>query len=401
MSVVDVLSLGRARRYDTGVALARTGLLRVLFAGASPGPVLHALIGHLPDGWRRGRFEALTMRVPAGLASGRVRSIWWHLLGFELLTLRLPGYLQQRRRFSRVAGRLTAAKVVLAEQTEALEAFAIAHARGARTMLMMTGQAPTVRERWLAGEAARWAWKSPGRDALGDRAALLERERREIAAADVIISPSPRVTETLAEEPAARNHRVVAVDWPVWEEDFKGTAVRSRTPTEALHVLFAGSIGLQKGVLYLAEALEAMRGTATECRFVGGVALTSSLVERCALVGKVLGHVSGSEMAEHFAWAHVLVLPSLSEGRARVGLEALAAGVPVIATPNAGLPISEGFDGLIVPPRDSTAIRTALERIFNELGLLETLSTNAAAHAREFTLDRYAGQLTSVVEGCR
>jgi glycosyltransferase involved in cell wall biosynthesis len=309
--------------------------------------------------------------------------------------------LQQRRRFSQIAGRAATAKLLLAEQTEALEAFRIAHARGARTFLMMTGQAPGARERWLAGEAARWGGRSPGHAAVADRVALLERERAEIVAADVIVSPSPLVTETLAEEPAARNHQIVEVDWPVWAEDFEGARVRSRTPKGSLHVLFAGSVGLQKGVLYLAEALEAMKDAALECRFVGGVALPGFLAERCANVGSVLGHVPASEMAGHFAWAHVLVLPSLSEGRARVGLEALAAGVPVIATPNAGLPISHGFDGLIVPPRDSAAIRTALERLLNESGLLETLSTNGVAHARELTLDRYAGQLKRVVEACR
>jgi glycosyltransferase involved in cell wall biosynthesis len=64
-----------------------------------------------------------------------------------------------------------------------------------------------------------------------------------------------------------------------------------------------------------------------------------------------------------YGWADVLVLPSLSEGSATVVYEALAAGIYVIATPNAGSVLSGASAfGEIVPIRSAAAIADALRR---------------------------------------
>ena len=64
----------------------------------------------------------------------------------------------------------------------------------------------------------------------------------------------------------------------------------------------------------------------------------------------------------------ISVLPSLSEGTSNTLLESMAAGIPVIATRVGGNPevIEDGVSGLLVPPRDSAAIVTAVRRLLED-----------------------------------
>ena len=58
----------------------------------------------------------------------------------------------------------------------------------------------------------------------------------------------------------------------------------------------------------------------------------------------------------------MFVLPTLSDGFAITQLEAMAHGLPVVATPNCGRVVTDGEDGLIVPPADADALASAIDR---------------------------------------
>jgi glycosyltransferase involved in cell wall biosynthesis len=67
----------------------------------------------------------------------------------------------------------------------------------------------------------------------------------------------------------------------------------------------------------------------------------------------------------------ISVLPSLSEGTSNTLLESMAAGIPVIATRVGGNPevIEDGVSGLLVAPRDSSALAAAMGRLLEDEGL--------------------------------
>jgi glycosyltransferase involved in cell wall biosynthesis len=71
-------------------------------------------------------------------------------------------------------------------------------------------------------------------------------------------------------------------------------------------------------------------------------------------------------MRDLYSQASVLVLPSVEDGFGLVIGQAMACGVPVIATTNTGGPdlITDGVDGFIVPVRDAGAIRERLEHLY-------------------------------------
>ena len=97
----------------------------------------------------------------------------------------------------------------------------------------------------------------------------------------------------------------------------------------------------------------------------------------------------------------IFVLPSYSEGLSLALLEAMAAGMPVIATAVGGTPevVTDGDNGLLIPPRDAAALAEALERLLADPAWAQRLGANARAHVREhYSLDRLGREINEIYE---
>jgi colanic acid/amylovoran biosynthesis glycosyltransferase len=116
-------------------------------------------------------------------------------------------------------------------------------------------------------------------------------------------------------------------------------------------------------------------------------------IHRLGLDGAVTctGFLRQPELAAAYRQAHIFIHPSLTtaagdqEGVPNSMLEAMATGLPVVATRHGGIPeaATSGVDGLLVPERDPAALTEALFRLTEEPGLYETFSRSAAASVRE------------------
>jgi glycosyltransferase involved in cell wall biosynthesis len=84
-----------------------------------------------------------------------------------------------------------------------------------------------------------------------------------------------------------------------------------------------------------------------------------------------------SDVPKLMATAHAFALPSDWEARALVVQEAMAAGLPVVATAVGGLPELLGSTGLLVPPGDPLALAQALERVLTDPALAADLAHRA------------------------
>ena len=350
----------------------------------------------LPDaeGQQIGR---LALRSSTEIPDSRCVPIWSHLLWAAPCWSQNERFFLQHRAFSRIAGTKSRAPVIIAEQTEALEAFEIAAKQQAKKVLMMTGQSPMGRQLWLAQEHLSWPPSSPISLGCEDPQRLIRREIAEIELADALLSPSRFVTDSLRTHMELGNKPIFQANWPVWGNDLIVSRSKSKPGGRSLHVLFVGGITLHKGVMYLVKALEQMSPESYEARFVGGAKLPGSLLEQCRQVAVMVGHVPYSEMREQSLWADVFVLPSLSEGRARVVIEAMAAGLPVIVTPNTGAPVTDHENGILVQPRNVVAIIQALKELTNNSNLYSQISNQALQTARSFTVERYASELRKAI----
>jgi glycosyltransferase involved in cell wall biosynthesis len=96
------------------------------------------------------------------------------------------------------------------------------------------------------------------------------------------------------------------------------------------------------------------------------------------------------------AWADVFLLPSICEGSALAIHEALAAGLPVVTTPNSGSVVRDGVDGYVVPVRDVDAIVDRLTRLIDPV-LRAEMGRNARARAAEFNKAIYTDRLAKIL----
>jgi glycosyltransferase involved in cell wall biosynthesis len=116
---------------------------------------------------------------------------------------------------------------------------------------------------------------------------------------------------------------------------------------------------------------------------------------RLGLAERVIFTGFRSDVPELLAATTVSVLPSLTEGLSNALLEAMAAGVPVVATSVGGNPetVVDGVTGLLVPPRDPDALATAIARLLLDPGLAASLGQ--AGHRRlhsVFSLERMVSE---------
>jgi glycosyltransferase involved in cell wall biosynthesis len=98
------------------------------------------------------------------------------------------------------------------------------------------------------------------------------------------------------------------------------------------------------------------------------------------------GYCPRDKLFELYNRADVFVLPSLSESFGMVFLEAMACGLPVIATSVGGIPelVENGVNGFLVPPDDVASIKTAIREISSNQDLREIMSLNNLRKVREY-----------------
>ncbi|HVX66110.1 MAG TPA: glycosyltransferase family 4 protein, partial [Bryobacteraceae bacterium] len=245
--------------------------------------------------------------------------------------------------------------------------------------------------RYLLEESARF----PGFEAWPSRAQ--ERDyvamHRELwACADVVLAPSEFVAQGIVELGGpAEKIRLVPYGIPESLMDLEPAPVPGR-------VLFVGRVGLRKGSHYLAEAARILkeRHVACEIRVVGEV--PAAMARHPLFQGPVYaGQVPRGEVQREFLAADIFVLPSLAEGSATAHLEALACGLPVIATPNSGAVIRHEQEGLLVPVRDAAALAGAIERLVADRALRGRLSEAARRRAASYTWPCYRDRLLAVL----
>jgi glycosyltransferase involved in cell wall biosynthesis len=97
----------------------------------------------------------------------------------------------------------------------------------------------------------------------------------------------------------------------------------------------------------------------------------------------------------------IFVLPSHSEGVSLALLEAMAAGLPVIASAVGGLPevIAAGVNGVLIPPRDPGALAAALARLLAEPDLARRLGDQARRDVEaHYSLDRLGREINEIYE---
>lgn len=152
-------------------------------------------------------------------------------------------------------------------------------------------------------------------------------------------------------------------------------------------VVYAGRVSFEKRVDVLADAARMLSGKARFAVVGDGPAL-GHLKERLADTDTVFtGFLDGEELSAAYASGDVFAFPSDSETLGFAAIEAMAAGVPVVAARAGGIPhiVEHGETGLLVEPGDAAALAAGIEQVLEDSELSRRLAENGRAEAERWS----------------
>ena len=202
--------------------------------------------------------------------------------------------------------------------------------------------------------------------------------RHSYPSADAILCPSTRIADELRNDFGVAAEKLKLLSNPIDIEEVRRAARRPlRVPGPGVRFVAAGRMTEQKAFDRLIDAM-AQLGTDAHLTLLGDGSLLSDLKQQTRklnLADRVHFQGFAAEPWRHFAGADAFVMPSRWEGMPNAALEALACGVPVIATPEAGgiselaakaprdaVRLADSMDSLVATMRTVLAVGPELER---------------------------------------
>ncbi|MEO7190504.1 MAG: glycosyltransferase [Vicinamibacterales bacterium] len=350
-------------------------------------------IREVPDDRVRARWRWDLARTVVRLAGAgpRLQDQLW-----ERAELALDGYSASRLGDPDIGGYLGVEFGALASLTEARRL-------GKPGFVAFLSPHHRTRRRWVDPECA--AWPELQSESDRDLAVLAEardaRRDREGDMAEWIVTGSTFTTRTLIDGGFAAT-KILTVPLGGPTPVLRSALPQQRPPVATF--MYAGSIAIHKGAHHLLEAWERLAPTRAELHFYGTPLLPTALLDRArqGRAGASLvfhGLVSAAELRAAYLRASVLVLPTLADGFGQVVTEALACGLPVITTTNAGAAdrIESGVSGFVVPPADVNALAGAMHWCLTNPDLLFEMRDAALTAAGRWTWEDFRRSFSSQI----
>jgi glycosyltransferase involved in cell wall biosynthesis len=241
-------------------------------------------------------------------------------------------------------------------------------------------------------EAQRWTgWEASPGEIPQQYWARLSAEWR---AADFVVVNSEWSRDALVSQ-GVTTEKVIVV--PLAYEPPSVTQRVAPRQTDALKVLWLGTVCLRKGIQYLLAAAKELLDENIEFKIAGPISISQDAIKTAPKNTTFIGRVTRDQASHHYLNADLFVLPTVSDGFAVTQLEAMAHGLPVITTPNCGRVVTSGSDGFVVPACDASSLAKAILACHRDRDLLSLMSANALETSKQYRLPRQAVEINSAV----
>lgn len=192
---------------------------------------------------------------------------------------------------------------------------------------------------------------------------VIERELTEYKECDIIFVPSRFVQRSFIQKGVAEE-KLRVIPYGVDLEMFRPV----RKQDKVFRIIYVGELSVQKGIHYLLEAAARFSGKEVEVWLIGSMSPEArALLKAYEGRFRYFGVIPRAELYRFYSQGSVFVIASIQEGLALVQAQAMACGVPVIATTNTGAEdlFTNGVEGFIVPIRDVDAIAEKIAQLLS------------------------------------
>jgi glycosyltransferase involved in cell wall biosynthesis len=277
-----------------------------------------------------------------------------------------------------------------------LDSHEVAKSRGALTVCDRGSSHILYQDQLLTEEYRRW--NVPFRQIDGAR------DVAEYEGCDLICVPSMFVYNSFVEMGVPET-KLRKISYGVDLDLFKPVPKQDQT----FRVIYVGALSLRKGIPYLLQALAGIHLPQFEVWLIGSV-----LPEVRTILAKhegqfrYLGVIPRTDLYKYYGQASVLVLPSVEEGLALVQAQAMACGLPIIATTNTGAEdlFTDGVEGFIVPIRSANVIHEKVLYLYENPDVRERMVGAALRRVRslggwDIYGERMVATYQDALTGCR
>ncbi|MDO8469637.1 MAG: glycosyltransferase family 4 protein [bacterium] len=226
---------------------------------------------------------------------------------------------------------------------------------------------------------------------------IIEKELNEYEEADYISIPSLFVRRTFLDA-GIPEEKLIHIPYGVDLAEFRQTPKTD----DVFRVVYAGGMSLQKGVHYLLQAFTELNLPNSELLLVGGFSdEIKPFFDTFKGHYRWIGRVPQRKLASYYSQSSVFVLNSIQDGFGMVIIQAMACGLPIIATTNTGAEdiVRGGQDGFIIPIRDVAGLKEKLLYLYENPEIRGAMGQSAKTRVLAgFTWDNYGDKMVKEYE---
>ncbi len=212
---------------------------------------------------------------------------------------------------------------------------------------------------------------------------------KEINEADYTLVPSKFAYDSFLQQGYPKE-KLIMIPFGI---DLQKFSPVKHKPDKKFRAIFVGQVNLRKGIQYLLKAWEELNLANAELLVIGRVLPEAEKIVHTYSKNESIKFIGFTDLRQYYAMSDVFVFPSIEEGSALVNYEAMACGLPIITTPNAGSVARDGLDGFIIPIRNVKKIKEKLNFFYKNPNKARKMGKNARKNIERYTWEESGRKL--------